>query len=433
MNVGHDPICMTFEEWKARPIRRHAFVTRAANGRYELQLVESHLNSYYFMETTHAASADKAHEVLRRWQAHWDISPEDLPEIEKMEEKALRQQALTVAKTSEAVNLAQLLSAQMDVPCPAIVKDADSIGSLELYTKGEAVDRGLVGPGHYCISVGEEILDLGDSIDILPFARRPKASDMTDMDAVVVNYEPDSDEFKRIAVQSLGQKSHCMYGPSFLVFERTTGHFLEFFCGTKRTRGQAKNIYPFLPLTAADIARQKMFGNDIAKLEPHDALPLTLKSLLVEKGTYSWHVPVVVKCARPFTNLPTMDRIAAEIGAFIHVKDYAALLACGQMVQRPQPKPEFEEQAGAVVVRFRPSGYQPPLRVSHDLSDRQRQILLILSGRKKSTVQDIFAGLENPPGLRAVQTELRLLRGYGLVETSGRGGNARWWLSEVGE
>ena len=56
------------------------------------------------------------------------------------------------------------------------------------------------------------------NIDILPLALRPKASDMTDMDAVVVNYEPDSDEFKRIAVQLLGQKSHCMYGPSFLVF-----------------------------------------------------------------------------------------------------------------------------------------------------------------------------------------------------------------------
>ena len=336
MNVGHDPICMTFEEWKARPIRRHAFVTRAANGRYELQLVESHLNSYYFMETTHAASADKAHEVLRRWQADWDISPEDLPEIEKMEEKALRQQALKAAKTSEAVKLVQLLSAPTDEPCPTLAKDADCIGSLGLYTKGEAVDRGLVRPGHYGISEGEKVLDLGDSIDILPLARRPKASDMTDMHAVVVNYEPESDEFKQIALQSLEQKSHCMFGPSFLVFERSTGHFVEFFCGTKSTRGQAKNIYSFLPLTAADIARQKMFGNDIAKLEPHDALPLTLKSQLVKKATYSWHVPVVAKCTRPFTNTPTMDRIATEIRAFIHVKDYAALLACGQMVLRPR-------------------------------------------------------------------------------------------------
>ena len=69
----------------------------------------------------------------------------------------------------------------MDVPCPALVKDADSIGSLGLYTKGEAVDRGLVRPGHYGVSEGEKVLDLGDSIDILPLARRPKASDMTNM------------------------------------------------------------------------------------------------------------------------------------------------------------------------------------------------------------------------------------------------------------
>ena len=38
-----------------------------------------------------------------------------------------------------------------------------------------------------------------------------------------------------------------------------------------------------------------------------------------------------------------------------------------------QPEPEFEEQAGAVVVRFRPSGYHPPLRVGHDLTERQQR------------------------------------------------------------
>ncbi len=94
-----------------------------------------------------------------------------------------------------------------------------------------------------------------------------------------------------------------------------------------------------------------------------------------------------------------------------------------------QPEPEFEEQAGAVVVRFRPSGYHPPLRVSHDLTERQRRILLVLSDRNKWKVQDILARLEHPPGLRAVQVDLRFLREYGLVQTSGRGGNARWWLS----
>jgi ATP-dependent DNA helicase RecG len=96
-----------------------------------------------------------------------------------------------------------------------------------------------------------------------------------------------------------------------------------------------------------------------------------------------------------------------------------------------QPEPEFEEQAGTVVVRFRPSGYHPPLRVSHDLTERQRQILLILSGGHKLRVQDILAELNNPPSLRTLQLDLRMLRDLQLVQTAGRGGNARWWIAPV--
>ena len=43
-----------------------------------------------------------------------------------------------------------------------------------------------------------------------------------------------------------------------------------------------------------------------------------------------------------------------------------------------QPEPDFEEQAGNVLVRFRLSQYTPPLRVSHDLTERQRSLLQLL-------------------------------------------------------
>ncbi len=112
---------MTFEEWKARLIRRRAFVTRKASGRYELHLIESHLNSFYFVETTHATSADEANGVLHRWQADWDISPEDLPEIEKVEEKALRQRALRTAKKSEA-NEQQLAQEKVELPSELVAE-----------------------------------------------------------------------------------------------------------------------------------------------------------------------------------------------------------------------------------------------------------------------------------------------------------------------
>jgi ATP-dependent DNA helicase RecG len=45
------------------------------------------------------------------------------------------------------------------------------------------------------------------------------------------------------------------------------------------------------------------------------------------------------------------------------------------------PRPEIEEQAGCVVVRFRPSKYIPPQQVKQDLTERQRKILQLLSER----------------------------------------------------
>ena len=98
-----------------------------------------------------------------------------------------------------------------------------------------------------------------------------------------------------------------------------------------------------------------------------------------------------------------------------------------------QPEPEFEEQAGAVVVRFRPSGYNPPLRTSHDLTERQRRILLILADGAKWSFGDIFKQLPDSPPKRTVQAELRLLRDLKLLASRGRGGAARWWLQDKNE
>ena len=199
-----------------------------------------------------------------------------------------------------------------------LTETTECVGRLQLYSKGKAINMGLIRPGHYGIAESdEEIIDLGDVIDILPLARRPKAIDMTDPDAVIESYDPESEEFKRITARSFEKASHCMFGPSFLVIERSTGRFLEFFCGSKGTRSEAKKLYPFCPLTDADIARQKAAGNDVTSLNAHGPLPLTFKVRLVEKGTYSFHLPVVEKCSTPFTNLPTTGRITKEVRAFI--------------------------------------------------------------------------------------------------------------------
>jgi hypothetical protein len=216
------------------------------------------------------------------------------------------------------VNLSQLPSTQLgtDEAFDEIAKGAEFLGRLQLYSKGSAISKGLIQPGHWGIPEGDEdITDLGTSVDLLPLARRPKAIDLQDTDAIIVNYDMQSEEFQRIADASGEQDSGCMYGPSFLVVERETGRFLEWFCGTKSTRSEAKKIYPYLPLTEQDIAARKL------QAEPHGPLPFTMKVKLIERKRFSWHAPVVVKCSTPFTAIPPMDKIVKEIEKFINPKD----------------------------------------------------------------------------------------------------------------
>ena len=121
------------------------------------------------------------------------------------------------------INLDQLPSTQIgtDDQFAELAKGGDYIGRMQLYTKSKANMKGLIPQGHYGIPESdEEIIDLGTAVDLLPLARRPKAIDMTDMEALVISYDMESEEFKRVADKSTESDSHCQYGPSFLVFER---------------------------------------------------------------------------------------------------------------------------------------------------------------------------------------------------------------------
>jgi hypothetical protein len=219
------------------------------------------------------------------------------------------------------VDLSQLPSVQIgtDAEFAEIAKASDFLGRLQLYTKGKLVNKELVRPGHYGIPEGDDaVQDLGNTINVLPLARRPKALDMTDVDAVIAVYDMKNPEFVRIQDESAKKDSHCMFGPSFLVYEQRTARFLEYFCGTKSSRAEARKLFPFLPLTQAAIDAMATRGEDVAGLTPHTAIPLTLKSKLVEKGTYSWHVPVVVPCNLEFA-WPAQGVILKEITKFLTI------------------------------------------------------------------------------------------------------------------
>jgi len=184
---------------------------------------------------------------------------------------------------------------------------------LQLYSKGKSGPNGtLIEGGHYGVpKSAENIVDLGNSLDLLVIARKAKAIDMSDTDNIIVSNDTKSDEFKRIVDMADNVKdSGCAYGPTYLVYERSTRSFYEFFCGNKSGRYESSKINTFLPVTTAMIE-----AGVTNETEPRFAKPMTLKSKYTKKGKWEWFSPVAEECLNPI-DLPTADQLRSEIERF---------------------------------------------------------------------------------------------------------------------
>lgn len=93
------------------------------------------------------------------------------------------------------------------------------------------------------------------------------------------------------------------------------------------------------------------------------------------------------------------------------------------------PRPEIEDAGGSVTVRFRPSWYVPPQRVSRDLTSRQQTVLELLAPHGRGlALRQLRSQLKDQPADWELKNDLALLRQLGLVETRGHARGARWVL-----
>lgn len=218
--------------------------------------------------------------------------------------------------SKEIATLASLTSLPVSAAQTKLVKfgaDTEWLKRLQLVTKGRYVDLQLITPGHYGVPKGEdEITDLGDVIDVLPLAVRDKALDTTESPPIAV-YDPESDVFQDIEKRAGEKDSGCMFGPSFLLFERNSGAFYEFFCGNASARKVSGHFVPFLPVS--EEAAEEF------NCEAQGPQPMTMASKLVQRGKWTWHVPEVSKCSTPFNNLPAIERVVEEINKFNNPKE----------------------------------------------------------------------------------------------------------------
>lgn len=194
-------------------------------------------------------------------------------------------------------------------------KSTTFIKRLQLVTKGKLIDQGLVKPGHWVIPVSEEeVIDLGEVVEVLVLALRDKALD-TNPQPPVASFDTNSDLFKEIVEQAGTKDSGCMYGPSFLVFERTSKEFLELFLGNASGRQEAGNIFPYLPISEE---QAQVFGKGFKAQGPQ---AMTLKAKYIKKPRYSWHAPVAGKCSTPFKDLPEQSEFVEQITKFLNPKE----------------------------------------------------------------------------------------------------------------
>ena len=173
-------------------------------------------------------------------------------------------------------------------------KTGDWLSRLQLMTSNsEKCKRGEFPANHYAMVDGSNVIDLGESVDVLLITWRPKAIEMGD--EIITVYDHEHDEFARISAKAGEKDSGCMFGPEFLVWVPSQGKYATFFMGSKSSRREAPNVKALLKNAA------------------------TLKSHLIETKKHSWQSPCVSPCSTAF-DLPEMDSLNEEAKKFVSEK-----------------------------------------------------------------------------------------------------------------
>ncbi len=204
-----------------------------------------------------------------------------------------------------------------------VVAGASYLPYISLYGgNSNACKENLIGIGRFgLVRQKDKIEDLTAEFNALAISWRYKAMQIGD-GGILSSYNPKSPTYKMIQEKSEIKDSGCMYGIEFLFWvpELPARCFATFYCNSKTSRREAQNIRPFCP--CADQPALSA-GPDFPGREAiagHGPLPMTLKSVLIKKGTYRWHGPVATQCSTQFAQ-PTMDEIIEQATKFANPKE----------------------------------------------------------------------------------------------------------------
>ena len=164
---------------------------------------------------------------------------------------------------------------------------------LQLFgSKADAVAEGKISMGHYGLVKDEEIIDLGEEVDLVVIHWRAKALSIGG-DAPISVYDPKSELFQEFKRQSTVKDSGCMYGNEYLVWIPESETFAHYHMNSKTARREGKKMKPLI------------------------GCAVTLKCHLIDPpaSKFKWHGPVILPCSAPLV-MPTDELLRAEFAKF---------------------------------------------------------------------------------------------------------------------
>lgn len=179
--------------------------------------------------------------------------------------------------------------------------------------------EGKAMPGTFAANLTKEVMHVfGQAVDLYAYACKDMAIGKLNGETVR-SYDAESDEFKQIIEKSETSKGGYQYGTVFLIFERTLGIPMEFFCGNTSSRIEIPHISAFLPINDQEIARRQAQGQDVSGLKASWANPFTLTGTLKKGTANSYFIPVATACKTPFANQPKFEDIEAWVNKFLDI------------------------------------------------------------------------------------------------------------------
>lgn len=174
---------------------------------------------------------------------------------------------------------------------------------LQLFTaSSNEVKEGKIGVAVYGVVKGEDIIEVGKNVPVVPLAWRAKAMNLK-ADPPQAYHNQKSPEFQDFMKRAADPNSGYVFGPEFLLWMGEPHGFVTMFFMSKTARNSSPDLRALLP------------GAD-GRLRT-----AVLSAQLIENDDYKWHGPKIMPSSQTIAPPPD-DLLEMTTRTFLTPKDY---------------------------------------------------------------------------------------------------------------